>query len=62
MRLRIRHAAGMSTLTDLTAQDSVCNLKKQVANTLGVEYYQNIQGKPEEQVVKKGPIDLYIYI
>ncbi|KAI8876247.1 OTU-domain-containing protein [Backusella circina FSU 941] len=43
MRLRIRHAAGMSTLTNLTPQDTVCELKKQVASTLGVEYYQNIQ-------------------
>lgn len=44
MRLRIRHANGMTTLSDITADQTVLKLKEAIIKAIGLDLGQNIQG------------------
>lgn len=45
MRLRIRHAEGMATLSDVNQEDTVSMLKDAIRNAISLDAAQDIQSK-----------------
>lgn len=43
MRLRIRHANGVNTLSGLTSEDTVAKLKTDIINTMGLSGGQGVE-------------------
>jgi ubiquitin thioesterase OTU1 len=50
MRLRIRHANGMATLSDITADQTVSKLKKDIVEAIGLSPGQNIESKKKKKL------------
>lgn len=45
MRLRIRHASGMATLSDITAEQTVLELKKDISKAIGLAPGQEVESE-----------------
>lgn len=45
MRFRIRHAKGLTTISDLTAEQTVSELKRHVAKAINLAPSQDIESK-----------------